>query len=280
MNDLPVSPLSPEAQQRMMGQMYGLMGKQVKSYHKHHHLGEHSSVSTELAQELMESVVYTVDLVGGVYASEDLEEALRHGQQILEEKCRKASSMLELVRATAPRWQTECRWDAIQYLGAYLACYDLLHLAHKGPEDLFYPILIAQPEGIRGIDVCLFYLQILWIENQIMAGVPEGALGRFWAHLPAAALNPCEYLLINGMGKALLKTGLDPLLMTEEEQLPILAAMMGATEETLNTAAKRLCTWLDLKDEAAGMYVQAVIPQLRLWTGSGGCNGIPDNLFL
>ena len=115
MSQLPINPLSPEEQQRIMEQMYLLMGKQVKSYHKHRHMGNNSSVPVELAQELMESITYTISLVGGVYTNRNIEEALRLGQEILESRLIKAESMLELVNATAPQWQTECRWEALRY---------------------------------------------------------------------------------------------------------------------------------------------------------------------
>ena len=194
MSQLPINPLSPEEQQRIMEQMYLLMGKQVQSYHKHRHMGSNSSVSVELAQELMESIEYTIGLVGGVYPHTNIGEALVLGQEILESKLSKAKSMLELVNGTAPQWQTECRWEALRYLRHYLEQYDHFHLAHKGPEDLFYPILISLPEGIQGIDSCIFYLNILWIENQIMAGVPDDALDLFWDRLPAPpsiSVNTC-----------------------------------------------------------------------------------------
>lgn len=280
MNDLPMMPLSPEEQQRLSGQLYALMAKQVKSYHKHHHMGENSSVSVELAQEMMESIEYTVNQVGGMGAFPTLEETLRVGQNVLEEKMERAKAMLELVAGTAPRWQTECRWDAIDCLRRYLAAYDHLHLAHKAPDDLFYPILISPPEGIRGIDSCLFFLQILWVENQIMAGVPEAVLDRLWDRLPAAALNQCEHLLINGMGKALLGTGLDPLTFAPEERLQIVCAMLTATEEKLRSAAEALCRRLDLQDEHAKRYVQAILPQLRMWTGENAPNGNVEHLFV
>ena len=279
MSQLPVHPLSPEDQKKIMGQLYLLMGKQVQSYHKHRHMGNNSSVPMELAQELMESVEYTLNQAGGMFAHSNAEDALRQGQELLENKLSKAKSTLKLVSGTAPHWQTECRWDALRCLQHYLEHYDHLHLAHKGPEDLFYPILISPPEGIRGIDSCLFYLNILWIENQIMAGVPEKALELFWNRLPTATLNQCEHLLINGMGKALLNTGLDPLTFDPEEHMLLLIAMARATDETLKTAAVRLCRWLNLKDQHARDYVQAVVPLLTLWTGSN----IPDNfenLFL
>ena len=280
MNHLPINPLSPEEQQRIMEQMYLLMGKQVQSYHKHRHMGNNSSVPVELAQELMESMEYTIGLVGGVYAHKNTGEALVLGQEVLESKLSKAKSMLELVNGTAPQWQTECRWEALRYLRYYLEQYDHLHLAHKGPDDLFYPILISPPEGIQGIDSCLFYLNIMWIENQIMAGVPDDALEQFWDRLPVGTLNQCEHLLINGLGKALLGTGIDPLVFEAEEHMQLIVALMRATEESLKDAAKLLYQWLNLKDENARMYVEAVVPQLTMWIGDNVRGGNLENVFV
>ena len=280
MSQLPINPLSPEEQQKIMEQMYLLMGKQVQSYHKYRHMGNNSSVQLELAQELMESIEYTIGLVGGMYAHRNIGEALLLGQEILESRLSKAKSMLELVNGTAPRWQTECRWEALRYLRHYLEQYDYLHLAHKGPDDLFYPILISPPEGIRGIDSCIFYLNILWIENQIMAGVPEDSLEQFWDRLPAATLNQCEHLLINGIGKALLRTGIDPLVFETEEHMQLIVALMSATEERLRAAAKLLCQWLNLKDENARMYVESVVPQLTMWIGDNIRGGNLENIFV
>ena len=280
MSHLPINPLSPEEQQRVMNQMYLLMGKQVQSYHKHRHMGNNSSVSVELAQELMESIEYTIGLVGGVYAHRNIEETLVLGQEILESRLSKAKSMLELVSGTAPQWQTECRWEALRYLRHYLEQYDHLHLAHKGPDELFYPILISPPEGIQGIDSCIFSLNILWIENQIMAGVPDDVLEQFWDRLPAATLNQCEHLLINGIGKALLGTGIDSLVFETEEHMQLIVALMRATEEGLREAAKLLCQWLNLKDENARMYVEAVVPQLTMWIGDNVRGGNLENIFV
>ena len=280
MSQLPINPLSPEEQQRVMNQMYLLMGKQVQSYHKHRHMGNNSSVPVELAQELMESIEYTIGLVGGVYAHRNIGEALVLGQEVLESKLSKAKSMLELVNGTAPQWQTECRWEALRYLRHYLEKYDHLHLAHKGPEDLFYPILISPPEGIRGIDSCIFYLNILWIENQIMAGVPDDMLEQFWDRLPAATLNQCEHLLINGIGKALLRTGIDPLVFETGEHMQLIAVLLKATEERLMNAANLLCQWLGLIDENAKRYVFAIIPQLTMWIESNPNIGNLDSIFV
>lgn len=275
MNQLPVNSLSPEEQRRVMAQMYALMGKQVESYHKHRHMGSSSSVPVELARELMESVDYTLQFAGGMYAGINVAETFKIGQNILQSKLQKARSLYDLVGATAPRWQTECRWEALRYLGHYLDTYDCLHLAHRGPEELFYPILIAQPEGLRGIDQGIFYLNVMWIENQIMAGVPEGMLEAFWDRLMPETLNQCEQILLNGIGKAILGTGIHSLLFEPEDHIKIISALANATGETLRDGARRLCQWLKLTDENARMYVNAIIPQLSSRRGSG-----IENMFI
>ena len=280
MNQLPLQPLSPEEQQYIANQIYLLMGKQVHSYHKHRHMGNSSSVPLELAQELMESIEYTVNLVGGAYAHADLDKALVLGQEILTSRLRKAKSMLELVSGTAPQWQTECRWEALRYLQHYLDHYDPLHLAHEGPDALFYPILIAPPEDIRGIDSCLFYLNIMWIENQIMAAVPERALEQLYDRLPTAVLNQCEQLLINGIGKSILGAGIDPLVFAPEEYPRLLTILRYATEDTLQNAGNRLCHSLALKEENAEAYAKAILPQMRHWTGEASYQLDLGNLFL
>lgn len=275
MNQLPVTPLSPGEQQRVMHQMYVLMGKQVESYHKHRHMGSSSSVPVELAQELMESIDYTLQLAGGIYANTNIAESLKIGQEILNSKQQKASSLYELVCATAPQWQTECRWEALHYLRHYLDTYDHLHLAHREPDELFYPILYSQPEGIRGVDCCIFYLNVMWIENQIMAGVPDEMLEPFWDYLMPETLNQCEQLLLNGIGKAVLGTEIHSLLFGPEDYRKIASVLAEANEECLFDAAKRLCRWLNLTDENARMYVNAIIPQLALRHGSS-----IENLFI
>ena len=266
-NNLPVNPLSPEEQQKLLGQMHLLMEKQVKSYHRHHRMGSNTSIPQELARELLESLEYTLDLAGGMGG--DVEKTLRQGQEILAYRLEQAKKLLSLVYATAPDWQTECRWEALRYLGQYLDSYDHLHLAHKGPEELFYPILIAPPEGIRGIDSCLFYLHILWIENQILAGLPEGAPEALWDRLPTGTLNQCEQVLLNGLGKALINGGLESLVFRQEEYFRLLPILMGAEEADLHAAVQRLCQWLKLEDQNARDYVLGAVPQLLMWIREG-----------
>lgn len=280
MNYTLTAPLSPEEQQEILAQLPLLMARQVQSYHKQRHMGDNSSIPTELAQELLESIDYTLDQVGGIYTHRHLAQGLALGQEVLREKLRKARALLDLVSGTAPGWQTDCRWEALGCLRQYLDRYDPLHLAHKGPEGLFYPILIAPPENLRGIDECLFYLNILWIENQIMAGIPEEDLSQLWDRLPADTLNQCEQLLLNSMGKLLLSEKLSPLVFRIEEYSPLIRTLSSATEDALRTAAAQLCQALGLQDEHAKTYAKAILPQLRLWAEAGVNEGNCGRLFV
>ena len=256
------------------------MGRQVQSYHKHRHMGSSSSVPAELAQALLGSIDYTLRQSGGTPTNENVEASLRLGQAVLEEKITKAQSMLRLVIATAPTWQTECRRDALRCLRHFLDTYDHLHLAHKGPDDLFYPILIAPPEGIQGIDCCLFMLNILWIENQIMAAFSDQALEQLWDRLPNGTLNQCEHVLLNAFGKALIGSPPESLLFSTEEYIHLLVSMTQAAEDTLKVTANKLCQSICLHTESAENYAKAISHQLANHIGANAAAENIGNLFL
>ena len=62
--------------------------------------------------------------------------------------------------------------------------------------------------------------------------------------------------------------------------MQIIVAMMSATEEKLRDAAKLLCQWLNLKNENACLYVDAVVPQLTMWIGDNIRGGNLENIFV
>ena len=268
MSQLPMNPLSPQAQQRLMEQLYRLLGSQVKSYHKMRRMGDNSSVPVELARELMESMEYTISLAGGPAAAENAETALKMGQEILKARAEKAQSLLELVTATAPDWQTECRWEAVSCLRRYLAGYDYLHLACRTPEELFYPIPVPVPEGLRGVDVCLFYLNVMWTENQIMAAFPDEVLAQLWSRLSADALNQCEQMAASGIGKMLLSANCDSLIFDDDQREKLRLILSGKSGEQLRQrvqeAAQELCRKLALADGNAAAYVCAAGAELAV----------------
>lgn len=286
MSNLPITGPKREGQLRLMEQLYLLLGKQVRSYHKHHHMGVNTSVPMELAQELLESLKYTVETAGGASAYVSLEQTILAGQALLEQKHQRAGELLRLITATAPDWKPECRWEAIRSLTDYLNGYDCLHLAHRIPE-VFYPLPFSVPEEVIGIDHGLVYLNALWCENQIMdrthGEAQEELRERICALGWEEALNPCEQLVMNGIGRVLLGESLEELIFNEAQRGILLLSLRDKSVELrdiLLRAADELSRQLDLKDKNAAAYITAVAGQLCPRLEVAMQSGSLSNIFL
>lgn len=286
MSTLPITGPKREDQLRLMEQLYLLLGKQVRSYHKYHHMGENTSVPVELAQELLESLKYTVETAGGASPHVSLEQTILAGQALLERKHQRAGELLRLITATAPDWQPECRWEAVRSLTDYLNGYDFLHLAHRVPE-VFYPLPFSITEEVIGIDRGLVYLNALWCEDQIMDCFPEEAQEEIWERICALgwedALNTCEQLVVNSIGKVLMGASLEELIFNETQRgilLRSLKSKPGRLRDILLRAADQLSRQLDLKDKNPAAYITAVAEQLRPRLEAVMQSGNLSNIFL
>ncbi len=250
-------------------ELYPLLGQQVKSYHKHYHMGENSSVPVEVAQELLASICYTLELAG---QSGSTDARLRQGQDILAVRLEKAQRLYRLV--TAAQWgQGAWFWEDMAQMGHYLDRYDHLHFAHRSPAILCYPTAMPMPDGVQGIDQALFYLRCLWLEEQIMDAFAPDTLAELEAQMPPGSWDGpemvCEQPLCNALGRTLLGLPLDGLL------LPVQYEMM-ISEEAIRQAEKRVCSALRLSEEAA-CYAKAVMDgaAVRLLAGAD-----PGGIFL
>lgn len=262
MNNFPVPSLTPKQQLAL----YTLLGQQVKSYHRHYHMGDNTSVPAETARELLESVWYTLDAGGGLSPSDLLQDRLAAGQAILEQRLEDARRLHRLVEATAPEHQSQCHWETVHGLGEYLERYDHLHFAHRAPEELVYPLLVRIPEDLRGLDLARFYLNCLWRENQILQAFPEEALFRLDASLPPdyweAPQNLCEQPLINALGRAILGQKPDSLILDTAGRQMLVRRLSDGAGPLLERAMETVCRTLELTDGAAE-YCRALLPQLR-----------------
>lgn len=256
--------------------LYRLLGDQVKSYHRHYHMGENTSVPTEVAQELLRSIWYTLDLGSG----DTLEQRLKAGQAVLEARLEEARRLQKLVADTAPDYESQCRWEEVHALGRYLQGYDPLHFAHRGPEGLFYPLLARMPEDVTGLDEAWFRLNCLWLENQLLHTFPAGTVEDLDAHLPPdyweAPQNLCEQPLINGLGRILLGKPLTSLLLDDRGQ----EALVPLTEEPrLWAAMDALCGQLALPPAPAA-YARALIQELLPRLSAARAHGDLSYIFL
>lgn len=265
MNMFPALPLSPEQRKQLSQQLYILLGQQVKSYHKHRRLGDNSSVPTEVAQELLYSIWYTLEGSGGYTPELPMEIQLLRGQELLKQKLEEAKKLCELVAATAPDFQTDFHWDTMAALRLYLERYDLQHFAHRSPEMLDYPLLVSVPDSAKGIDYALFYLNALWQENQILHSFSATALGELYQRCPPgfweAPQNLCEPPLFNALGRAVLELPPADLQIIECHQQEIIHLCKNVPlDALLKQAASRLRSLLNLTSDIS---IQAAAAQLK-----------------
>lgn len=264
MNTLPVQPLTPEQQKRLSIELYAVLGKQVKGYHAHYHMGENSSVPTEVARELMESVQFTLEAVGGYRPGESLEDQLARGQAVLERELADTRELYRVVCATAPEFHSRSHWEALNCLGKYLQSYDFRHFAHRSPPEPDYPLLIPLPEPLKGIPRAKGYLHCLWLENQIFDSMP-GAVQLLDTAPPGywdAPQNLCEQPLWNAMGKAILGLPLKPLQLPVGEYKRLAAKLEeGSLRERLTQAMDGVCDELGLAP-ALRDYARAAVGSL------------------
>lgn len=258
--------------------LYAMLGSQVNSYHKHNRMGCNTSVSVELARELLESLIYTWQVSGGCRAGEAVEQAVARGRLLLEAKREEAVGLLGLVKSTQPSWQSEMRWDILRSLGVFLEQYDAAHLAHREPEILFYPLPVELPEGILGMDQALLYLRILRVENYILSRFTDAALEELWSRFCLLgweeSINPCVQAVTQALGKQLLGNASDSLLM-ESREIRTLYERIGDQEILFAAAAFARNLSEDARD-----YVEAVAKQLVPRLAAAGESKSLHNIFL
>ena len=259
----------------LLEKLYSLLGSQVKSYYTHRNMGENSSVPAELAWELLESMAYTI---GDWVPGEDVKAALAAGQERLALRREQAKRRLWLVMDTAPDWQPETRWDALRCLDSFLEHYDHRHLAHRIPAELFYPAPFPEPEE-KGLQYAECYVNLLWIENQIMAAVEDTDAEKLWSLLSRNLdpVNQCEQMVIQLLGKAMVARSQGLILTGPERDALLTAVKNGKTKAALNAAVGLVCGRLKLGPDARQYVRQTaaqLYPRLELAARGGKLSGI------
>lgn len=241
-------PLTLAEQNAFSLALHACLIEQVKRYHKRYHRSENTSVPTETAQELMQSIFFTLGIAGGYRPNVPLDEQLQTGQKMLEAKLEKARATHALLLTATPICQSEWRWDAIRALGRYLERYDTELFAHVSPEPPVYPLLIDIPDTLAGIFVAQAYLGAFFAEEQILDALTgaqvllDGAPPLYWD----APQSIVEQPLCNALAKTLLHVPLDPLMLSQEEKRELLSILSSDdAQDALRRARNELSAQLN-----------------------------------
>lgn len=239
-----------------------LLERLAAKYRRDRGLGQGGSLSRELAEELLESIGYTLTLSGQGTGS--LLDQWKAGQVVLLKKQDTARELFARVCAAAPAWQPEGRLEELDTLKHFLERYDPVCLAHHAPEATVYPYLVAPPE-VQGIDLAIGRLRLLTLENQILSRFPEEKLERFWDVFCARDLalteNPCGVLLTTAAAIRFLGGSSENYLLTPNQK-------EAADGQDLSAALTSLLGEMDLSAEAARYGAYALSKNGNAYPGS------------
>ena len=263
---IPGNLFSGDDLQILLPRLWTLLGKQTERYN----MGDSTSVTVEVAKELLASLWYTITLAMdenhtpyGRLLSDELMPFVKQGQTILQDKLEAAKRLWEMVCRTAPEIQNSYFTDTLRGIGDYLRHYDPYYFAHRKPLCIDYPLLNAPSETIFGLTYTEEYLKCMLAENLLIHGFEKNAvicvLQTIAPDYQEYYLNLCEQSITNALGLALIRKNVRTLNLGYEEQAEILEMMQNRSSEKqrelLHVAALSICDQMDITDKWIMDYV-------------------------
>ncbi|MEG0769348.1 MAG: DUF6179 domain-containing protein [Ruthenibacterium sp.] len=269
--------------------LWRLLAEQTRRYT----MGESSSVPAEIAQELLDSLLFTLRLVlresgaaPQTMATADLDEMLTAGQKLLAAKGKAVQRLWQATCLSAPAVKNTAYHDTLKSIGGFSKRYDARFFACRIPCDIDYPLCCAVPQTMRGADYMEEYLRRSLTENRILRWFDAEVLARLlrscYRDYVGLLVNLCEPVIVNAIGLLLVGGEIAALRITPDEGARLLKKLLPLSrEETvrlLEDGARRLCRSVGIEDAFGTAYVaqsaQALYPRLSAALSGGDLSGI------
>ena len=263
---IPGNLFSGDDLQILLPRLWTLLGKQTERYT----MGDSTSVTVEVAQELLASLWYTITLAMdenhtpyGRLLSDELMPFVKQGQTILQDKLEAAKRLCEMVCRTASEIKNCYFTDTLRGIGDYLRHYDLCYFAHRKPLCIDYPLLNAPSEAMHGLTYTEQYLKCMLAENLLIHGFEKNAvicvLQTVAPDYQEHYLNLCEQSITNALGLAMIRKNVRTLHLGHEEQSEIQEMMQNRScekqREFLHVAARTICDQMEITEKWIIDYV-------------------------
>ena len=255
--------------------------------------GESSAVPMELAEELLESVCFTLGvsaeadptLLRGLLGG-DIKPAYRQGVADLEAKAKYARSLWQAACLTLPGIENQSLLDTMKSIGGFFKKYDCRFFAHQIPCDIDYQLCRPAPDSLMGVDYVIEYLRRICVENDLLRrfdpALTVRLLDLYCPDYKGLLINLYEPVAANALGLALTGGDIRKLEVSEgeRERLAALFEPIGPSraEERLRDAAERVCGFLEIREEAARDYMQSMAadlyPRIRAALPHGNLAGV------
>lgn len=212
---------------------------------------EHSSITYEKAQMLMESVLYCINeckennnnalLVNHIPAKE----AYKYGQDIVINKTKKLHSLYNELIIDFQDYGSECLKNTItKEIPMFLSRYDFKYAPQETLLTLDYPVL-KNLGAMSGVNLVLEYMECIYLEQQFLKIIDVGyvleILRAYHSDYEVLIENICEIVLQNIVGHIMLDKPLDSKGFDKEELKNLESILLKkSTEEIYDRVTKIL----------------------------------------
>ena len=283
--------LSEEEEQNIQAKLFALLARRTELYT----MGEHSSVRIETAQELLQSLIFCLNMYlkqsgnkRKLLAQADLEELLRLGQGAIEEQLELGKKLYQIACNSAPEIENISYKDTLRSIGGFFKRYDYRFFAHLMPCDIDYQLCNPVQESLQGVEYINQYLGRIIIENSFVGkfekSISEQLLNSYCSDSKGLLINLYEPLAANAIGLALLHEEVRSLCVTqvEGERLVKLFEPLSVTpaKKALSDAAERVCSELKISDPSSIRYLRKMAEELFPRIEAALAHGRLDGIFL
>ena len=236
---------SKSEQELILGKLYKLLEKQAAK----HNGVDSTSMPVEKAQDLLESLLYTIEVTieNGITKEEllnsDFSLLIEQGQNILKEKLTSAKVEWKLMCQDLPQIQNVYYLSTIKNLSQFFQNYDIYYGTHHIPCSIDYWPLCPVSETIKGINYIEEYLHRIQIENDFLHCFEHTDIIMLYErYLPDYAdslFNLCDPVLTNAIGLGLLEEDIHKLNISSTHRITLYQILEGASIDELQSLLKQ-----------------------------------------
>lgn len=230
---------SESEQEKLIGRLWELLKTQAGKYNGI----DSTSMTVEKAQEILESMLYTISVAVGNGATKDemlngsLSLLLDRGREILKEKQKSVKVEWKLLCRELPRIPNVYFLSTMENLGLFFDSYDIYFAAHHTSESIDYWPLCPVPETVKGISYIEEYIRRIQIENDFLNCFErEKVIGLYGKYVPdyrEALFNLCEPVLTNAIGLSLIGKAVCGLHISADQREDIYQLLIGRQKDEI-----------------------------------------------
>lgn len=269
--------LSTEEVEGLRIQMAQMLAEKTGSYTQ----GDSSSLKVETAQEIMISIIYTLDfylkslLNTGecvvALKSMKLMDIYSKGKELIKTAVEEAKKLYDLVQKNKISTDNYAYNDTIEALSGFFRDYNPMFAAHDPKVSIDYPLCIDNMDTC-GVEYIVTYLKKLHYENEFCRRFPDESIGYLLSGYSndnkELLVNIFELVLANSLGSVLLKRSSKNLKIDKDDCIYLQTYLSNITpddyELAITQASDKIIYELEIAKEFLLKYISQAVKNLSV----------------